>query len=504
MGKHVIGKLTDTQIKAFKLEPGKKEMDKRDGGGLLIRIRPNTKTWWFDYQLNGVGDKLRIGEYPGVTLGKARERAEVYRAQLDQGMNPRALLEAEAAVAHAKALSQEHGAPPTTLGELFQRWHQDYLSNEHADGGAYIKGIFDRHVLVDGTANLRLDLMDVGHVLVIVQRPKNKRLTSTARRVLSSLRQMIGWAHTRKWMSSDPTFGLKKSAVAGKARTGTRALSEDEITQLHWRMKKSALINRWKHACWLIAATATRVEETMLAERAHVNLVKRTWTIPPENQKRTNSADEPKPHIIYLSDFALRHMTALLAMPGTERFVFPATARGRDIDGPANEKTLSHALGNLQGKEHKGRRSTSELLLEGGEFSSHDLRRTASTLMRELNVAADVIDRCQNHVETDEIRRTYQTSKLRNLMIDGWKKLGAKLEELTSLPDPEPDYVAPKPRYRVVDKTDPVAVARQAAEDLAKAQRKARADSKSKHASAKSSAPQPVAATVDYGDADKI
>lgn len=494
-------RLTDTEIRNYKLPEGQKEFDLPDGGNLVLRVKTNgkatTKAWRFPFTLKGERDFVYIGEYPAISLAEARERAGRYREQLKRKENPKAILEAAAAVAHAKALATEHGEAPETLGELFARWHKDYLSAQHTDAGAYMKGIFDRHVLAGGMADLRLEHMRAAHVKTILQNAQNKGLTGTTGRILDSLRQMIHWAASFEWMDRDPTLGIKKKTFGGLTQEGERALSEDEVTQLHWRMKKSHLTNRWKHCCWLISATGTRVEETMLAERADVNLSKRTWTIPVENQKKTNRATKPTRHVIHLSPFAIKQMEALLAMPGTERFIFPAVARGRDLDAPANEKTLTHALGNLQGAEHKGRRSTTELLLEDGAWSPHDLRRTSSSLMRELGVDSDVVDRCQNHVEPDRIKRIYQRAELRTLMIAAWDTLGSKLEELTSLPDPEPEYVAPTPRYKVVDATDPAAVAKRDQERAAElTRREAR--------KARTGRPPAMPPQVDYADEDQI
>ena len=52
-------------------------------------------------------------------------------------------------------------------------------------------------------------------------------------------------------------------------------------------------------------------------------------------------------------------------------------------------------------KPLKNRRNDDTLVLskgENGEWTPHDLRRTAATMMQALGVSLDVIDRCQNHV----------------------------------------------------------------------------------------------------------
>ena len=62
----------------------------------------------------------------------------------------------------------------------------------------------------------------------------------------------------------------------------------------------------------------------------------------------------------------------------------------------------------------------------------HDLRRTASTIMGDLGIKPEAIDRCQNHKEPNRIRRTYQRNSFQPEMKEAWQLLGARLEALTS------------------------------------------------------------------------
>jgi integrase len=68
--------------------------------------------------------------------------------------------------------------------------------------------------------------------------------------------------------------------------------------------------------------------------------------------------------------------------------------------------------------------------MSGGQWSPQDLRRTAATLMGELGIDSDVIDRCQSHVEPNKIKRIYQRQKRRQEMEYAWLKLGEKLAEI--------------------------------------------------------------------------
>lgn len=458
-------KITAAEIESATITNGTDKQEFLAGDNLYLVVKRSSdggevKYWSFRYRWEGRRPKIGLGSVKDVSLKDARGKADEYRALLRDGIDPKAKKEQDKAVELAQALASEGGPAPTTLRELFERWHADYVKVHHDDGGARIRSLFELHILPGGMGDLKLQLMKREHVKTILDRTFAKGVTRTNGVVLDSLRQMVNWAAQFEWMERDPTLGLKKKQWKGESVEDERALSEDELVQLNWRLKKSYLAARWKHACWFITATGTRVEETVLAERQHINWSLSTWTIPVAAQKKTNSAKAPAPHVVHLSKFAKKHLEALLAMPGTEKYVFPARVRAGDSKGerPANNKTLTQRLANLQGVEEDGRRCTTELLLTGGLFGPHSLRRTMSTLMGELGVPPNVIDKCQNHVIQGKIQRTYQRAELRNAMAAAWDALGDKLQALSEMPDPEPDYLPPPPKAKFLDVTDVEAV----------------------------------------------
>jgi hypothetical protein len=75
-------------------------------------------------------------------------------------------------------------------------------------------------------------------------------------------------------------------------------------------------------------------------------------------------------------------------------------------DDHVSVKSVSKQVGDRQMKFKSRkplahRRNDDSLVLangENGEWTPHDLRRTAATMMQALRVGPDVIDRCQNHV----------------------------------------------------------------------------------------------------------
>jgi hypothetical protein len=82
----------------------------------------------------------------------------------------------------------------------------------------------------------------------------------------------------------------------------------------------------------------------------------------------------------------------------------------------------------------RGRRNDNSLVLRGGlngDWTPHDLRRTAATMMQALGIAPEVIDRCQNHVLAgSRVRRHYMIHEYDKEKCEAWERLGTALAQI--------------------------------------------------------------------------
>ncbi len=60
----------------------------RDNLYLIVRLT-GTKSWKFDFRLNGKRDTYAIGSYPDTSLKDAREQQTEARALVEKGMDPK-------------------------------------------------------------------------------------------------------------------------------------------------------------------------------------------------------------------------------------------------------------------------------------------------------------------------------------------------------------------------------------------------------------------------------
>ena len=147
---------------------------------------------------------------------------------------------------------------------------------------------------------------------------------------------------------------------------------------------------------------------------------------PPENAK--NGVE----HHVHLSDFTLNLFKELHSLTGTTTWCYPADNK-RDAQGnPTTHvcvKSITKQVNDRQRTEPMKNRSkaTATLLLSGGEWTPHDLRRTAATIMGERGVSGDIIERALNHT-LDKLTRTYQKSDRWPELQDAWNRLGEHLQ----------------------------------------------------------------------------
>lgn len=436
--------LTDTEVRNAK--PKAKDYVLNDGDGLYLRISPKgVKTWLFIYTLHDDRAKFTLGGYTTHSLTEARDLAKDARKLVAAGIHPRDHKKDQEAKAKAAALAAKMGEDPKTVEDLFNKWEAGYLVSGHKDKGAFVKGIFTKHVFPHIGAFLLPDVRP-RHITHILDTASAQGLTRTCGVLLSNMRQMFVWGMAREWMQGDPSAGRKAAEWNGDAVEEDRHFDDEELHEFARVLRESTLPLQWKLAAKLMLATGNRPGETLNAPLSNINLVDATWRIPPELQKKTNRKTAPKLHKVHLSPFAIKQIEGLIELQRKKAekrakkkqveveaelpsHLFPA---GRGNNGHAEEKTLTKAVYARQLDEQmKGKTPDyDDLKMPGGPWSPQDLRRTTATLMGELGIPPDVIDRCQNHTEPNKIRRTYQRQKLKEEMDYAWLKVGERLAEI--------------------------------------------------------------------------
>ncbi len=425
--------LNDRQIRLAK--PTDKEYLLSDGQGLFLRIRPSgAKDWLFVYTFAGKRRKLGLGSFDGVTLATARGEADQARESIAKQIDPQLnqLQRVAAQTAQREALTARKARLP--VKELFGKWEQSALS-ARKDKGAEIKRSFAKDVLpsIGDMAAEDVRRVDIARILDGVV-SRDARIL--ARNLLGDIRQMYGFGIARGLLEIDPTSHMKRDSY-GKKVERDRVLTDAEIKALAKALPGAHMAKTAELSIWVQLATCCRVGELLQAKWSDIDLKARTWRIPADVAKNEHE------HTVHLSDFALEQFKALFTLTGvtvaddgekvSRVWVMPARKGEDHVD----LKSLTKQIGDRQrgDKESMSNRSAhgKALILAGGKWTPHDLRRTGATMMVGLGVLPEVVERCLNHREQNRVKRIYQRHDYKKEMRAAWQLLGERITAVLAI-----------------------------------------------------------------------
>jgi integrase len=343
-----------------------------------------------------------------------------------------AKLKAQADAAEALQVQQSRLAAQAaeqarmTVRQLFECWHQLDLRNRVMKGADVLRS-FEADVF-PVIGDLAAEDVRKTHIQGILdairaRATEDRPRISTQKKTLSDMRQMFGWALERDYLLADPTAVIRKAKL-GASTERERVLTEAEVIEFFQKLPVSGLAETSRMALMIQLSTASRIGETLLAHWSHVDFERGTWTIP------AAIAKNGKLHTVSLSDFALMQFKVLHSMTGVTPWLFPNT----ELKASVCPKTTTKQVGDRQRYNKPILKNRSQdahaLELPGGRWVPHDLRRTAATMMVQLGVLPDVVEKCLNHTEPNKLKRIYQRASHEGSMREAWRLLGGRLDLL--------------------------------------------------------------------------
>lgn len=440
-----------------------------DPGGLVGEVRVATDgaiSVRFRYAFKRDGKKAwhYCGTWPAVGLEEIRRSRDDARIGLmKSGINPteqrkadriEAQREVEGTLAEAERVKAEN----VTVRDMFAAWMADGVQRK--DGNAELQRSFDKDVL-PRIGDMPVKLVTEHDLRALLRAVVTRGVHRMAVRLSLDLRQLFTWAEKRQpWRKlmaeGNPTelIEIEKIVPADYDLTNlrTRTLSPEEIRELrdifvameacyeaapNKRSTTRPLQKQSQIALWISLSTTCRIGELLMSRWEHVDFEAGTWFIPKEHVKGARGKKQDQ--TVYMSDFTVRQFKALHELSGHTNWCFPnrAAGKGEEPTGPVCVKSVSKQIGDRQEKFKdrkplKNRRHDNTLVLSEGrnsEWTPHDLRRTAATMMQGLRVLPDVIDRCQNHVMAgSKVRRHYMQHEYAEEKREAWRLLGERLD----------------------------------------------------------------------------
>ncbi|MBR1275623.1 site-specific integrase [Bradyrhizobium sp. AUGA SZCCT0283] len=340
--------------------------------GFGVRVTASgARAFILNYRLRGREHRFTIGAWPDWSALKAVREARNLRQRVDRGEDP---LTDRAIIPAAKSVS-------SVIDDFMARY---VLNKERPLRSAnQIRSAFER-LVKPRIGKIVVHELRRSHVAEMLDKVEDEAGPVQADRVRAYLRKALSWYAER-----DDEFNLNAAFVRvgaranPKERARTRVLSDGEL-RIIWPLLGEAGV--FGALLKILLLTAQRRDEVANMTWTEID-PSGIWTIPAERYKTKRSNHVP------LSNTARRVIEAQPKIDGCA-YVFPSRTKTPFSGFGKSKARLDKAvLLYMQKRSKKG--AEIELL---PNWTLHDLRRTAKTLMARAGVRPDISERVLGHV----------------------------------------------------------------------------------------------------------
>jgi integrase len=399
---------TDRYLASLKVTARRYEVFDPGRKGLLMRVTPNgVKTFCFRYQRNQKPVRIMIGRYPAISLRVAYETHADLLKKLHRGEE---LRNHSAAGIRGLGVAAEPAEPALTVGDLAKEFCQRYLQRERKhprEAELTIQANILRYWRNRPAASItRRD------GVLLLDRIVDRNAPIMANRVAALLSQMFRFGVERGMIEASPFISMPRPGGTEKGRR--RKLDEREVRIFWKKLTRSKLNAEVRLALKLILVTAQRPGEVALGAWSEFDLERRIWTIPPERSKNGQQHEVP------LSDLALTLIHHLRRRFGETQYLIPSRCWRARGGAPITVRALSQGI--------RDRRAHFAL----PNFTPHDLRRTAASLMTASGVPRLHVEKALNHT-IDDVAEIYDRHDYSAEKRVALSRLAACLEKILRL-----------------------------------------------------------------------
>lgn len=386
--------------------------------GFGVRVTAGgAKAFVLNYRLRGREFRYTIGQFPDWSALRAVREARDLRQRIDRGENP---LDARAPPAPVQA--------PKTVGDVID----DFLKRYVRSPAAPLRSVkeYERALLKQVAPLLgAIPIYELrrSQIAEMLDRVEDERGPVQVDRTLAYFRKCLNWYAMRDDRFVPPIVpGMARTKPKERARD--RTLSDDEIRAI------------WPHLAGMFGAF---VKVLLLTGQRRNEVARMTWGEIDEDSVWTIPAERYKtkrPHAVPLSEAALAVIDVQPKVKGCD-FVF--ATRARSGKGRGGEPSWSAFSGYSKTKPALDKTITAANAAPLANWTLHDLRRTAKTLMVRAGVRPDISERVLGHVISG-VEGVYDRHSYLDEKRDALEKMAAIIERILN-PTPA-DVVALKER----------------------------------------------------------
>ena len=401
-------RLTDRKLKSLRRTGTRYDVMDSEVRGFGLRVcETGQKTFILIARYPGSPNPTRraIGEYPSLSLEKARERARRWRDLVGQGIDPKA---EEERLKRIELRKQQ-----TTFAAVAEDYLERHVKGQRraSDSEREI-----RKELIAPLGERPIASITREDVVLLVDSVARRPAPYLAHIVLGHARSLFNWAINRGTygLETSPCDRVKPAALIGPKQPRQRVLSDAELAAL-WHGSEE-LGYPFGPLYQLLVLTGARKSEVAGARWGEFNLPKKIWTVPPERFKSNAS------HLVPLSDAAVSIIEAL-----------PRFTKGDHLFTTTyGEKPIS---GFSKGKDRLDKLMVEQLGSTPSPWVIHDIRRTVRTRLASLRIPDLVAEMVIGHGRKG-LQRVYDQHTYEAEMREALELWAARLRDIVT-PPPE-------------------------------------------------------------------
>jgi integrase len=383
--------LTENFVKTAKVETGAERTIywDRPGFGLMVTSAGH-RSFVVQYRSAGISHRMTING--GLSLKDARKEAAALLGKVAKGGNP--LKEKRRAEAESKNTLR------AIADEYFRREGKKLRS-------AALREATLERLVYPKLGSRQIDTIKRSEIVRLLDKIEDERGPVMADQVLAFVRKIMNWHASRSDDFLSPIRrGMARTSSKGRARA--RILDDQELRAI-WRASEDST-GPFGALVQFLLLTGARRSEAAAMERGEVvgggEVVGADWTLPAARNKVKVDLIRP------LSPNAL---AVLAKLPEAGKFVF-TTDGYRPLGGFSKFKREFDKLSGVT------------------DWTLHDLRRTARSLMSRAGVNSDHAERCLGHV-IPGVRGTYDRHEYRAEKQRAYEALAAQIERIVNPQD---------------------------------------------------------------------
>lgn len=382
--------LTNTEVKQAK--PKGKVYKLSDGGGLLLRIKPNGfKTWIFDYYKPHSKKRTNIGfgTYPEVSLAQARKKRDAARELLAQDIDPKEFKEDKQ--------REQQLAASNTLKSVATDWFAIKKTKIAETTSISLWRNFENHIFPK-IGHRPIDKLLAPEVISVLKPLAAKGSLETISKVIGHINEVMRYAVNTGLLHHNSLAGIRSAFETPKV-IHLATLKPEELPELMKAINYASIKLTTRCLIEWQLHTMVRPREAAEAKWCEIDFEKCLWVIPAERMKMKVE------HIVPLTPQALGILEIIKPVSSYREFIFPSD---RQPKKPSNAQTANKALSRMGFKNR---------------LVAHGMRSIASTTLNEKGFDGDVIESALAHQEQNEIRKAYnhaQYLERRRILMCWW------------------------------------------------------------------------------------